>query len=670
MLITVDTLRADALGFMGEDRVETPWLDRLAAGGRVFTQARAHNVVTLPSHANILTGQLPFQHGVRDNAGFVLPDEIPTLATLLRAAGFATGAFVGAFPLDRRFGLARGFEIYDDHYPLGSSPAQFEFAERPGNEVVEPALRWWHAHAQSRRFLWVHLFDPHARYEPPEPFRSRYRDRPYLGEVAAVDSFLRPLLEAHLEGREPPALIVFTSDHGESLGEHGELTHGLFCYEATLRVPLVLWGAAVAPGRDDRPARHIDILPTVLEALHLAPPQRLPGQSLSGPAVETETYFEAFSSALNRGWAPLRGWIRNGAKAIDLPLAELYDLERDPRETRNLWPSETERGRRLLAELPQASAWPPRNRRVPSNEELARLRALGYVGGAAPVAKRSFGPEDDPKRLIAVDRELHRLIDLYSRGRYAEAVAAGRALLERHPDTSEAYDHTALALRALGRAEEALALLENGMTRARVTASIGRQLGMLLAELGRAAAAVRVLEPLAAAGDPDLTRVLGMSYSELGQQGRAREILEAALGEAPEDPRILEALGVVALRSGSPQRAQEWLERALARNARLATAWNTLGVARYQSRNASGALEAWERAVSLDSQLWDARFNLGLIAASLGRADLARQHLAAFLDGPAGRRGGPDAERARELLRSLAGGGAAGEPPLRGGADP
>lgn len=649
ILITVDTLRADVLGFMGESRVETPVLDRLAATGRVFTRAHAHNVVTLPSHANILTGLLPFQHGIRDNTGFTLPEEIPTLATSFQAAGFATGAFVGAFPLDRRFGLARGFDVYDDRYPLGSSRAQFEFAERRGDEVVAAALRWWKEVAGKRRFLWVHLFDPHARYEPPEPFRSRYAGHPYLGEVAAVDSFLRPLLEPHLEGREPAALLVFTSDHGESLGEHGELTHGLFCYEATLHVPLVLWGPPVVPGRDERPARHIDIAPTILEAAAVSHPQRLPGTSLFGPPEEVATYFEAFSAALNRGWAPLRGILQENRKAIDLPIPELYELERDPRELDNRWPSEVGPG--LLRQLPPASAWPPRNRRVPAPEELARLRALGYIGGLATPVARNFGPADDPKRLIEVDRKLHELVDRYSRGDLEGAVALGRSLLAKHPDTSEAYDHTSLALRALGRNEEARSLLETGLKRARVTTSIARQLGMLLAEMGRPKEALAHLEPLAAFGDPDMMRVVGMSYSELGDQERAVSILTQALAHAPQDPRILEALAVAQLRAGRVSQAERHLEEALNRNMQLPTAWNTLGVVRFQQGNAPKALEAWQHAVALDPQLADAHFNLGLVAASLGRVELARHHLRAFLTSPAAR--GPEGRRAQQVLAAL-----------------
>ncbi|HEV2845338.1 MAG TPA: sulfatase, partial [Thermoanaerobaculia bacterium] len=396
LLVTIDTLRADAPGFAGNQRAQTPALDRLAAAGLVFDDAHAHNVVTLPSHANILTGRYPYQHGVRENSGFVFSGKVPTLATLLRGKGYATGAFVAAYPLDARFGLNAGFDIYDDSYPRGSNPSAFVVAERRGDEVIAAARSWWDGQKGKRRFLWVHLYDPHAAYAPPEPFASRYRADPYLGEVAATDSFLAPLLGPFLDGGEPPALVVVTSDHGEALGEHGELTHGLFAYEPTLKVPLVVWGPGVKPGRDGRPARHVDILPTVLAFLRLDPPEGLPGRSLLGPAdPAAETYFESLSASLNRGWAPLRGLLRERRKMIELPVPELYNLAADPGEKKNLYAEERRTARALRDALPQESSWPPPKGAV-SPEEEARLRSLGYFTGSGP-ARSAFTAADDPK---------------------------------------------------------------------------------------------------------------------------------------------------------------------------------------------------------------------------------------------------------------------------------
>ena len=258
LLITVDTLRADAVGAYGNVRASTPWIDRLAAAGVRFDAAHAHNVVTLPSHANILSGRYPFVHGVRDNAGFRFPQTLDTLATLLKARGYRTGAFVSAFPLETRFGLQRGFDEYDDHLSSAARPAFLE-QERSGTETVARARAWLEREPGKPTFCWVHLYEPHFPYTPPEPFASNFRDNPYAGDVAAADAavgqLIEPLLQAGAAGR---TLVVFTADHGESLDEHGEATHGIFAYESTLRVPLIVYapGTLAAGGPDGWGAAH------------------------------------------------------------------------------------------------------------------------------------------------------------------------------------------------------------------------------------------------------------------------------------------------------------------------------------------------------------------------------------------------------------------------------
>jgi len=655
VLVTIDTLRADAVGFAGNRRVETPALDRLAAAGRVFDDAHAHNVVTLPSHTNILTGLYPYQHGVRDNSGFALSPKVPTLATLLKRAGYATGAFVGAYPLDARFGLGQGFDVYDDRFPRGSNPDDFVLAERRGDQVVAAARAWWEGQKGKRRFLWVHLYDPHAAYAPPEPFAGRYRDNPYLGEVAATDSFLAPLLTPFLDGRERPALVIVTSDHGESLGEHGELTHGLFAYEATLKVPLVVWGAGVPKGRDGRPARHVDIVPTVLSFLRLDLPAGLPGRSLLAPAENqrTASYFEALSSALNRGWAPLRGMLREGKKLIDLPLPELYDLPKDPKEERNLFAEDRRTAHDLRAALPTESSWPPPRGAV-SPEEEARLRSLGYSSGSGPV-KTTYTAADDPKNLVGIDHQIHEVIDAYSRRDYEKAAALARKVIAGRPDLPEAYEHLALALQQLERPGEAIAALQGAVRRGLDRESIRRQLGLALAEAGRSGEAVAVLQPLAASPDADAATLnaLGVALSDAGRHGDAMAVLQRATGRYPSDPKGFENLGIVALRMDQPEAARTQLQRALALNPALPISWNTLGVALYRLEGPAAALDAWERSVAIDPRQYDALFNIGLVAAQAGRPAQARQALTRFLATAPPARFGDDLRKARQLLAQL-----------------
>lgn len=655
LLITIDTLRFDAVGFGGNDAAETPALDRLAAAGRVYENAYAHNVVTLPSHANILTGRLPYEHGIRDNSGFVLPETIPTAATLLGDAGFATGAVVGAFPLDARFGLDRGFDLYDDHYPEGGGAHEFRMAERSGSEVVERGTAWWDEHAGERRFLWLHLYDPHAPYEPPEPFASRFADDRYLGEAAAVDAFLAPLLERFLEGREEPTLVVFTSDHGEGLGDHGELTHGLFAYESTLKVPLVLWAPGLEPGRREEPARHVDLLPTLLDAVGEPVPDDLAGRSLldrHDPSDEPiSTYFEALSATLNRGWAPLRGIIRDGHKMIALPLPELYDLRSDPEERTNLYDSDRSRAKRLARALPEESTWPP-EREDASSEELAALRGLGYLGGSAR-AQQSYGPEDDPKRLVDVDRAIHEFIDLYQRGHLERATAAARDLVERQPDLGVAYYHLGQVLLERGRPEEALRAMRRAVDRGVASEELLRQLGLVMAQLGRAGEALSLLEPLAASRNPENLNVLGKILSEAGRQDEARATLQRVFEHDPRNPQAHQNLALVALRRQDWRTARTEAEAAVAENRELVQAWNYLGVALYNLRRPGEALDAWDRALELDPRDFDLLYNVGLVAAEQGRVERAREALTRFAAGAPPERYGPDIQKARALLREL-----------------
>lgn len=656
LLITVDTLRADSLGFAGNAKASTPLLDRLAAAGRVFTDAHAHNVVTLPSHTNLLTGLYPFQHGVRDNSGFVLDAKVPTLATLLSAAGYQTAAFVGAFPLDARFGLGRGFATYDDGYARGSNPAQFQMAERRGDQVVEPALRWWQSQKGKQRFLWVHLYDPHSPYAPPEPFAGRFRDQPYLGEIAATDSYLAPLVQPFLDGREPPALVIFTSDHGEALGEHGELTHGLFAYEATLKVPLVIWGPKIAPGSDTRPARHVDVLPTVLDALGVEPPQGLPGRSLLR-AVPSEgggdSYFEALTSNLNRGWAPLRGLIRERKKWIELPLPELYDLAVDAAESENLFPRERRLAAALRQKLPQESVWPPAKGTV-SEEEAERLRSLGYITGDAG-AKASYTEADDPKRLIAVDAKLQESNTAYSDGHFERAAALAREAIALRPDLSPAYENAALALRQLERHDEAIALLRSAIDRGIRPPTLLRNLALSLCEVGRPQEAVQLLQPLAAQAEPETLVTFGIALSDAGRPDEAVAALERAGAADADNPDVWENLGIAELRRGDAAKARAHLQKALQLNDNLPISWNTLGVALYQSGDPAAALAAWERSVLLDPRQYDALFNVGLVGAEIGRTAQARQALERFLSTAPRDRFGPDLEKARQRLRQLGG---------------
>lgn len=656
VLITIDTLRADSVGFAGNTKVATPLLDRLARAGRVFTRAHAHNVVTLPSHTNLLTGRYAFDHGVRDNSGFVVPPTVPTLGTVFKAAGYATGAFVAAFPLDARYGLTRGFDVYDDEYPIGAELNQFKMSERRGDEVVARALAWWQREAGKKRFLWVHLYDPHAPYAPPEPFATRYADERYLGEVAATDYYLEPLLLPILEGTDEPALVVLTSDHGEGLGEHGELTHGLFAYESTLHVPLVLFGPGVAPGVEGRGVGHVDVFPTLAEALGLELPAGLPGRSLlDGAALAGRTlYFEALSSYLNKGWAPLHGLLRDQDKYIHLPLPELYDLAADPGEKANRIDHERRIANELRAGLPAAALAAPRRKSI-SAEETAGLRALGYLtsGGGESRDLASITAEDDPKRLVFLEQKLHEVVAHYSNGRFAEAEKLAREVVAARPAMANGYEYLATVLKEQGRTAEAVEVLESALTRGVDHPTILRQLGLGLSEIGRATEAITLLASAEAGDDIDALNALGAAYFTAGKLTEADRVYGKVLRVDAGNTRALESLGSVELARGRPAEARAYLERALAANAGLPIAWNSLGVARQFLGDTPGALEAWQKAVELDPKAFDALYNLGLTAAAAGRAEIARRALTRYVATAPAELHREEIRKARQVLAQM-----------------
>jgi arylsulfatase A-like enzyme/Flp pilus assembly protein TadD len=657
LLITIDTLRFDAVGFSGNEFPVTPVLDRLAATGRIFTHAHAHSVMTLPSHTSILTGLYPYQHQVRDNAGFRLGDKIPTLATKLQDAGFATAAFVAAYPLDSRFGLDRGFGFYDDDYDVRGPDQIFVHSERSGDEVVEAAQKWWRELDGQRRFLWVHLFEPHAPYQPPEPFAGRFEDNPYLGEVAAVDSYLAPLLEPFVAGQEPPTLIILTADHGESLGEHGEATHGLFAYDSTLRVPLVVWGPGVNPGRDSQAARHIDLAPTILATLSLDVSTELPGRSLlSGSTDPTggESYFESLSTNFTLGWAPLRGVIKDGKKYIDLPVPELYDLGSDPGEENNLLDDDRRTAQRLQALIPSESAWPPVADDIPP-EEVSRLQSLGYLA-TRTAGKTRYTPAEDPKNLVHLDRQINRVAELYLADSIDEAIRLAYDIAEERPDMPLPYSFLATMLMKRGDFQQALKVMRTARERGAAHPDLLRQLGLTLVRAGQPQEALAVLEPLAKnADDPAARSHLAAALTGLGRGEEAMQVLEEVIADHPDYAPAHDTMAYIALQQEDFQLAQDAARRAIAIDPQLASAWNNLGVALYNLQRPAKALDAWRRSLELNPLDYDTLFNLGLIAAETQELELARTALERFVRQAPSPYYDPQRRQAQELLARMVG---------------
>jgi arylsulfatase A-like enzyme/tetratricopeptide (TPR) repeat protein len=637
LLITVDTLRNDAVG--PDSAARTPNLDRLAREGFRF-DAHTHAVVTLPAHASIFTGLYPFVHGIRDNTGYRLSPAATTIATLLKTSGFATGAFVGAFPLDSRFGLGTGFDEYDDKYGDTNRLGDLVIPERPAEAVVR-AAREWIGRQSGRWFAWVHVYDPHSPYSPPAPFDREYAGQPYAGEVAYVDRALGPLLDDARRGPRS-ATIVVTSDHGEALGSHGEETHGLFAYEPTLRVPLVIsltsQPDAFRAVRGGVPAQHVDLLPTILDALALEAPASLPGVSLlkmleSGSRSDRASYFEAMSASLNRGWAPLTGVIVGTEKYIDLPIPELYDVAADPDEQDNLLHSDEAKGSVLRARLHAFGPTRPSQERTLENPEVVRrLSALGYVSGSTK-PKETYTEDDDPKRLIDLDRAIQQGVALASQGQPARALQIYRDLVGRRPTMALGYLHAAYLLWEMGQPAEAIDTLQRAVSAGAVTPELQAQLGIYLAESGKSDQAIALLTPLGtgATADVDALNGLGIAQARGGRESEALRTFEAALHLDPTNATALQNIGSVQIARGDLRAARVAFTGALALDPALASALNGLGIVEMKSGNRAAAIAAWQRAVASDARQFDTLFNLGVVLMEDGQRDQARRYLEQFV---------------------------------------
>ena len=631
LLVTVDTLRADRLGAYGA-RHPTPALDALAASGAMFSRAYTHAVMTLPAHASLLTGLVPPRHGVRTNGVARLPRAIDTLPERFQSMGYRTGAFVAAFVLDRRYGLDQGFETYDDR--LRPGPGGFAVAERPATSVLSAALTWLRKPGGGPWLCWVHLFEPHTPYVAP----ARSGD-PYTDEVLAVDQELGGFLAAlRAEGLLDRTLVVLTSDHGESLGEHGEATHGLFAYEATLRVPLIMAGPGIPPGTIETPVSHVEVAATML-SLAGARAEGLDGAPLHGGGSQPEQgqpaiYFEAMDANVTRGWAPLSGVVRGDWKYIDLPLPELYDVASDPGELRNLAASEPALRARLAGD---AADWRRGAAAGPERAEMdadaaARLRSLGYAAGGTAPLRDAFTAADDPKTLLPLHDRLMRALDLADRGDDAGALAEFRALIDSRADFTAAYTAAASLMIGRGDAAAAVKLLERARTSGAASAEVDERLAAALIASGEPRRAVQLLRSVLEERPDyaDAWNALAVAYLATGQTGEARQALTRALAAAPSAAGMWTNLGLLELEARRYAEAAAAFRRSTELDAEAVDAWRGLGAAALQQNDPAAAIASWTRAIALQPDDPATLFNLGVLLADAA-PERAQPYLERFL---------------------------------------
>jgi arylsulfatase A-like enzyme/Tfp pilus assembly protein PilF len=674
ILISIDTLRSDHLPAYGYRGVETPALDALRRDAVLFERAYSHVPLTLPSHTSILTGLLPAEHGVRDNGGYPFAAaKHQYLPRLLHEAGYATAAFVSSFVLHGNTGLGAGFDVYDQG-PQGVE-ARAELVERPGAETVRLAVDWLRGRSADAGnapfFLFVHLYDPHTPYKPPEPFAARYREHPYDGEIAAADAAVGALLDALKEqGIYDRAIILLLSDHGEGLGDHGEDGHGIFLYREALQVPLLLKlpGGKRAGETVAAPAQLADVAPTLLALTGRPVPDEMVGKSLVDLADRSDQeparriYAETFYPRLHLGWSELASLVEGRFHYIHGPTPELFDLAADPAETQSV----LERERRVYGTLRQALDAYPRELAPPGKvdaETARKLAALGYAGRA----RTTSGPLPDPRTQRDVLRDLHAAQTAVAEEHYAEAAAVLETLVARKPEVLDGWVFLATCLEHLDRPEETLAAyrraLELGDGAPEYAFYVARQLykmgrfdearqhaELMLASDPESRDAREMLAAVALnRGDLDealaqsrragraseaFRRDLGRALAAQGRTGEALELLQGDKG-SPAEPATLNAMAVTLLDAGRPAEAAEVLGRILAAQPDNARAHELLGVASLRLGQPQQARVHLERALALDRRLPAAWTTLGVALFELDgpEAALAAWRQALALDG-------------------------------------
>lgn len=642
ILVTIDTLRADRVSCYGSQRVDTPVLDRFASEGVRFSNAASTVPFTLPAHTSILTGLYPPGHGVRENVGYAVGEELTTLAEVLAGGGWSTAAFVSSFVLDSRWGIAQGFGHYVDDFDLSTfdHAPNLSAVQRPGDETIASAVQWLDERPEKQSFfLWIHLYDPHDPYEPPEPWASRHPGRPYEGEVAFTDSLLGGFRsELEKRGLLESSMVVLTADHGEGLGDHGESSHGFFIYDTTIHVPLIIRtpDGAAAGSVVDTAVSHVDLYPTILDAVGLESPAAVHGRSLlpllegMDPGWDREVYSESLYPLLHYGWAPLRSVRTEGSKLISAPRPELYDHRADAREEHDLSATQpallTEmegrlEGLRLLIEsdAPVRESSPDLD-----PQTLAQLQALGYAAGQGGVGldEEEDQPRADPKDRIGIHRTVMRaqtqirsdrdaarrallgvlktddgVLDAHQMlgqlavmdAEYENALGHFRRALELEPEHRHSLQGMAAAYRALGRTEEALV----GYRRLLEIAGVDTGASLAIADL----------EFLS------------------GNLDFAVDTLSDAV-ETSEAPGLLyNKMGEVRAEQGRPIEAMALFDRAIEETDVFAVPYFNLAVLSEDRGDPRQAVNHYRKAIELAPDYYHAQFNLGLLMGRLGEVD-------------------------------------------------
>jgi len=627
ILITIDTLRADRLGCYGFSPDVTPTINRIATEGVLFEKCIAPTPLTLPSHTTILTGTLPIHHGVRDNGGFVVPSELQTMAEVFKAAGYQTAAFVSAYVLDSKWGLNQGFDYYFDRFDLGRfEKISLGEVQRRAEETVDQVLSWLDRNRNKKFFTWVHLYDPHTPYDPPEPYKTRFADRPYLGEIAYTDSQLARLWR-YLEDNNllENLYLVFTADHGESLGEHGEATHGFFVYQGAIHVPLIF----VTPFQNFKGRSYsgvvtlTDIMPTVLEMVGLSVPSEVQGKTLipyfSGKKkpVDNLAYSETFYPRYHYGWSELRSFQNNRYKLIIAPVPELYDLKEDPKEEKNLVYLEKkvyEKLTRLAEEFERKAGEKAIEPDFTSVDEETRekLAALGYLGSFVDPAKLKGKKLADPKDKIQIFNEISRARETGLAGNFDEAIEILTRILQDDPNISDGFFALGNVYFKARKFKEAAEAFSKALELKPDDSFAVINVANCYAALNQLDKAEQFIKDQVQRGfeDPQFYHVLGSLFALRGHYDKALNYYEECLKKNPRSASAHNAIAAICLNRDELERAEKHLEAAYELNPTLLNLRYNLAQLREKQNRLSEAMELYKQEISGAPNHFKALFNL------------------------------------------------------------